>query len=371
MALRIDTVCTRRDMRDFLRVPWDVYKDDPVWVPPLEREIRRTLDPARNPYYRSATLRLFVARRDAVPVARVAVSISSAHAARWGESAAFFGFFECTHDREVARALFTEVERYSAEQGATAIEGPFNPCHYSELGMQCDAYDQEQRFFMTHNPPWYNDLLADCGYHVSSRKYTMRNANVRAYAVAGAPAPDAEPPAHGYTVRCFDARHRTRELERMREVFNDAFYDNWHFLASSREEFLAGSAMLEYVTDPDLVLMLEYDGEVVGVCLLAYDINPMLQRMRGRVRPLPFLFWHRRKRRIRHLILYAGGIRRDHRRGRGSALLLQETMRVASRFDTFEATWMSEENRLARGVAVRMGMEEDRHFLIYRREIPS
>jgi hypothetical protein len=369
MSIHIEIVSDRRGLNAFVRLAADVYRNDPLWVPPLEREVRRTLNPAVNPYYRDATLRLFLAKRDGMPVARLAITISRAHAKRWEEHTAFFGFFESLPDREVSETLFAEAERYCADQGVTAIEGPFNPCHYSELGMLADSFDRAPSFFQTYNPPRYNELLTNLGYTVASRKFTARISDCRTNLQRRHGALERRTQMGDFTIRIFEMKQRKRDLEIMREVFNDAFSDNWHFLPSSKEEFEFAASMLKYVTDPGLILVLEHRGRPVGVTMFVYDINPLIKRMRGRVQPLQLLLYQRRKRRIRGIILYAGGIRKEFRGSRGYALMLHEAARIAMGFDTLECTWISEENDQARAAAANLEMIEDRHYIIYRKQV--
>ncbi len=368
MAISVHIVSDRRDLTEFIRLAADVYRDDPHWIAPLEREVRRTLDPARNPYYRSATLRLFLARRDGRPAARIAITVSQAHADRWGERVAFFGFFEAS-DPEAAAAVFAEAESYCAAEGVTAIEGPFNPCHYSELGMLDDTFDRPPSFFQTYNPSWYNAQLAALGYGMESRKYTARNDDC-AGSIRARYGELADRRQLGeYTIRNFDMKRRVRDLEFMREIFNDSFSENWHFLPSTKEEFAFGASMIAYVTDPELILLLEYRGMPVGVTMFVYDINPLLRPMRGKLRLLQLLGFQRRKRGIRNLILYAGGIKKEFRGSRGYALMLNAALRLASRFDTLECTWVSADNDQARASADKLGLTEDRHYTIYRKQV--
>src|SRR5512140_2208659 len=98
MSCDVRVVRNRALMRAFLQVPFIVRAGDPLYVPPLTAELLRTLNVRRNPYFRSASLRLYVCFRDEAPVARVAVIISRAHEAKFGFRTAFFGFFECLND---------------------------------------------------------------------------------------------------------------------------------------------------------------------------------------------------------------------------------------------------------------------------------
>ena len=173
MTYSVVTVSDKWRMAEFLRLPFDLYRNDPLWVAPLTAEVRRTLDPRKNPYFANASLRLFVCYRAALPVARLAVVISRAHQKAFGKRAAFFGFFESVNDEEAVRHLFAEAEMYGRSENADVLEGPFNPHHYSEIGLQIDRFGTAPSFFQPYNPPFYPDLLEKAGFRISARFQTM------------------------------------------------------------------------------------------------------------------------------------------------------------------------------------------------------
>jgi hypothetical protein len=155
-------------MRDFLDLPDRIYLGDANYVPPLKSEVRRTLDGRKNPYFKGAALQLFVCYADGIPAARIAITINPRHAQKFGERTAFFGFFESTDNPGAVRALFSEATRFCRERRATSLEGPFNPNHYSELGLLLDHFDRPPVFFQTYNPPYYLPLLKGVGFHLSA-----------------------------------------------------------------------------------------------------------------------------------------------------------------------------------------------------------
>ncbi len=363
--------CDRRTWKDFLRLPYIIYEDDNNWVAPIKSEIRRTLDPHRNPYFSNATLQLFVCYRDGNVAARTVVVINRLHEKQSGIKAAFFGFFECVNNLEAARALFGSVEDYCKRNNVELLEGPFNPNHYSELGLQVSAFEKPPTFFQTYNPPYYSDLLEALGFRKSACFFTARNDNAKEYILHRYGSLQKAEVPEEYAVRHFDMRRRNEELENLRDTFNDAFSTNWHYLPVSREEYGFSAKFLRLVTEPELITIVEHCGRPVGVLMCVLDINPPLRRLHGKVGPIKYLRFINDKKKIKNLIVYAVGIRKTHQHMIVFKLLLDAMVRMARNFDTLETTWMSPSNLHAIGASERLGMKPDKHFAIYEKPLKN
>jgi hypothetical protein len=369
MSLTVAAVSDPRRLRDFLMLPFEIYRRDPNWVAPVVSEVRRTLDPKRNPYFAEASLQLFVCYRDKTPAARLALVINRNHEKEFGVRAAFFGFFEAKPDTSAVSALFGTAEKYGRGQGVQVIEGPFNPNHYSELGLQLDGFGTAPSFFQPHNPGYYRDFLELAGFRLSHHFQTMRNDDIGGTIrrrFGSLPEPAA---VDGYVVRSLDTQDLVRELERIREVNNDAFAGNWHFLPLSREEYLFSAKYMNLVTRPDLVKIVEHSREPVAVLHCVLDINPLLKRLRGRVGPLKYLRFLRDRQRIRTLIIYTVAIRPAHRHTRVYQLLQQAFCRMARGFDVLEATWVSPDNIPALRAAESLELRPDKRFGIFEKRL--
>ena len=365
MSYSVRIAYNRRSIKDFFRLPFHLYRGDPNWVAPISSEVRRVLDVRRNPYFANATLKLFICYKGRNPVARTAVVINRLHEEKFGVKAAFFGFFESANDHEAVRHLFEAVERYCKSEKVEFLEGPFNPNHYSELGLQASGYDTPPSFFQTYNPEYYHALLREVGFHVSARMITAKNERVRDYVLQryGTRTPVTE--SQGFRIRSLLLSDLKRELERIRYVFNDAFSANWHFLPESREEYEFSAKFLRLVSSPELIKIVEHRGEPVAVLMCVWDINPLLRRMYGKVGPLKYFHFLHGRKKIRKLIIYAVGIRKSYQRTRAFSLLLDSMCQIALNYDVLETTWMLPENVLATKAAERLGMVPDKHFFIY------
>jgi len=332
MAYSVVPVSDKRRLDEFLRLPFDLYRGDPLWVPPLAAEVRRTLDPERNPYFAAAALRLFVCYRDSLPVARLAVVISGAHREAFGVRAAFFGFFESANDEQAVKHLFAEAETFCLDRNAEILEGPFNPHHYSEIGLQIDRFGTAPSFFQPYNPPYYPELLEQAGYRISARLQTMANDDVARDLVRRFGDLPVTAGGDGYTVRSFSLADKARDLA-------------------------------------DLVKFVEHHGRPVAVLHCVLDINPLLRRWRGAAGPVKLFRFVRGRKAVKTIILFTVAIKREHRRSVVSRLLLAEFCRMARPFARAETTWMSADNRSALKAAASLGMRPDKHFAVYAKEL--
>ncbi|UCG30992.1 MAG: GNAT family N-acetyltransferase [candidate division WOR-3 bacterium] len=366
---KVVSVSDEKVMIDFLELPGRIYEADPNWVAPLESEVRRTLDPHSNPYFTNATLQLFVCYKNDKPSARCVVVINSRHWEKFGEKAAFFGFLEAVKDEESTGRMFDAVERYCRGAGAELIEGPFNPNHYSELGLKIDKFDEAPRFFETYNREYYGKLLEGSGFYRQRLLHTRINTAINDFVLQHYGAVSFPKRSGGFSVRYFNLFNMKAELERIREVYNEAFSDNWHFLPLTREEYSFSAKYLFFITYPKLVVIVENNGEPVGVLQCVLNINPILQPLRGKMKTvnLPKLLLKRR--RIKEIMIYAVGIKKGYQGSRVYKLLLDSMCAIALRYSVLSTTWMSDTNVAAIRVSGHLGLRPYKYYAIYEKKI--
>lgn len=369
MSTLVTVVKNSRQLKDFLRLPHLIYRDDPNWVAPVASEVRRTLNVNKNPYFREATLRLFIASRERLPVARLAIVINELHEKKFGVRSAFFGYFETMNDEEAARSLFAEAEKYCISRGARLLEGPFSPNHYSELGLQLDSFGAPPSFFQPYNPPYYRQLLETLGFRPSARFWTMKNSHIRDYVRRRYGLSRKPCGRNGYSVRSLSPTDLETELERFREVNNDAFDSNWHFLPLSQAEYAFASKYMKLVTRPDLIKIVEHKGRPVAVLHCVLDINPLLKNLNGQVGPIKWVKFMMARRTTKKLIIYSVAIKKAYQHTRVSYLLLEALCEMVQDFDVLETTWLSSENIPAVKAAESLGMRPNKHFAIYEKGI--
>lgn len=364
MEYRVITVSKSRELKDFLNLPYSIYAGNKFWVPPITSEIARVLNSKKNPYFKNASLRLFNCYKMNKIVSRVSIVINQEYEKKFGVKSAHFGFFESKKDSNAVKFLFNEIEHYCQQYGIEKIEGPFNPNHYSELGLLLNCYEETPVFFEPYNPIYYKELLENAGFSISKILHTRINPNVGQYLKNRYPN-GISVKLKNAVIRSFNIKDKEADLENLRQIYNDAFFNNWHFLHVSRDEYVFSSQHLNLVTPPDLIKFLEIDNETVGAIHFALDINPLLKNFNGRFHLLKYLRFLRMKKKLTNLIFFAVGIKGNQKHTRAYAMLLNESIKIAKKYNVLSTTWMDAENKLSINASERLGVKPKKEFAIF------
>jgi hypothetical protein len=163
-AVTVYPVTNRHDIKKFIDIPWHVYVNDPMWVPPLRLE-RRWHFSKSNPFFEHGEWQAWIAYRNMQPVGRISAQIDQLHRQRYGEDTGHFGLLESVNDKEVFAALMKTAEKWLSERGTKHVSGPFNLSINQECGVLVNGFDTPPMVMMPHSPKWYGQLLEDQGYY--------------------------------------------------------------------------------------------------------------------------------------------------------------------------------------------------------------
>lgn len=351
--------------KDFFSIPLTIYRNDACWVAPQPTEVRRILNAGKNPYFAHASLKIFICYADGVAVGRSILVVNPKHWEKWKSKTAFFGFFESLNDLEAAQALFHRLEDESRASGADALEGPFNPNHYSELGILLDRFDEPPLFFDTYNPSYYPSLLQQCGFEVSHRLHTTINKDIQRTLTKGICGLKPGKIDKDVSIRTFNIWRLKRDLEIVREINNDAFEDNWPFLPLSKEEYTFSAKYLFLVTSPSMILIAEHQGKPVGVIQFVINLNRQIKSYQGNLKPLDLLTLLLKRRQNKELIAYAGGVKKAYQQTQIAALLMHASTNIIKKYAAYSTTWISEDNKASQQITNAWEMEPNKHFAIY------
>lgn len=348
MSLQIRQVRTRRDLARFQRLPWQIYRGDRQWVPPLLSQERGLLWPGRHPFHDHALTALFVAWEGTRPVGRIGACLNEQHNVFQGERAGFFGFFESVDDPDVAVALVSAAAAWLKEQGMEILRGPCNWSTNETCGLLIDGFDSPPMVMMTYNPPYYAPLLEKAGLRkakdlVAFEIFTTGEEPARVARIASRVAERA-----GVTIRCMDKRRYAGEIARVKGIYNEAWRGNWGFVPMTAAEFDHLGKEVKSVVDPRLVLIAEHQGEAVAFALSLPNVNSVLARINGRMFPFGFIkaLWYGR--RISEARLLTLGVKEGFRRRGIEAVLMLESFRQGKMagYTHGEMGWVLEDNAL-------------------------
>lgn len=231
--MKVRPVESRADLTRFIKYPFEKYRDDPHWVPPLIFDERRKFDPRKNPFYEHARVALFLVERGGEAVGRIAAIDDDNHNAIHDENLIFFGFFEA-EDQEVAETLLGRVEEWGRGLDRNAVRGPVNPSMNDGAGLQVDAFDTEPFVMMPYNPPEYPQYVEGAGYEKIKDLYAYifeRDWDVgeRIGRIAKLVRRRYNPAVRTADMKNFDA-----ELKLLKRLYNEGWVENWGFVSTPR-----------------------------------------------------------------------------------------------------------------------------------------
>jgi GNAT superfamily N-acetyltransferase len=334
--IEISEVTTRRERSAFIKFQWQIYPNDPAWVPPLIIERKAFLDRRRHPFYQHGDAALFLASRSrgSEIVGRIMASDDPNYNSLHQSNVGCFGLFESIDNHDVAAALFEAAASWLGAKGRTEMMGPIDYSTNYVCGLLIDGFQFPPTILTAHNPPYYQRLIESCGFIKAKDWYAWwfadpakAVAHLRRLAVRF----KARCPA---TIRTANLRNLRDESRRLREIYNQAWEKNWGFVPFTEAEIEFMTKELKPVLVSEFAWIAEVEKEPVGFVLALPDINVVLRDLNGRLTRfglpiglIKLLFYKKRMRKGRLIAL--GVVQKYRRYGIAEMLVLrvmEETM---------------------------------------------
>ena len=373
-AVSIDPVTTKRQQKQFLALPWKLYKNDPVWVPPLRQNQKEMVGYKHHAFYDDAEAQTFIAYKDGEPVGRISSILNHAHNRRHNEERGFFGFFETIDDTEVAHGLFDAARAWLAERDVHLVRGPLNPSMNYEIGLLVEGFERSPTFMMTYNPPYYQKLIEDYGFVKAQDAYSFildrsmhpeseDDAMLQKLKFVGEEAKKR----FGVSFRQFDRKNFKQDVLTFLEIYNESLGGTWGYVPLSQGEIDHMSKSLKTLIEPDITSVAMVEGRVVGATFGMLDFNPRIREIDGRLFPFGWIKLLTGRKNITRIRMLSTNVRPEYQRwGVGLLVMLDLYDRmIDSWLEEIEFSWVLESNDLSRKTIERAGSKRVCTFRIY------
>ncbi|MCF7859305.1 MAG: GNAT family N-acetyltransferase [Candidatus Cloacimonetes bacterium] len=350
-------VKTKSDLNKFIKFPFELYKNDPCWVPPLISDQKIFFDPKKNPYFKHSEVQLFLAYKADKLVGRISAQTNKNHNNVHKDKVGFFGFFECIDDQQVADALFDAARNWLKEKDLNIMRGPASFSVNDECGLLMDNFALSPVVMMTYNPQYYLKIFDNYGLE-KAMDLLAYNAKVKP------PPPRLKKLANKiekrgqFTVRNLKTKNKKRlrkDIEKIFSIYEEAWSNNWGYVPMSAEEFdLLVDSLLPIIL-PEMIFIAEIEDEAVGLLVTIPDYNFVLKKMKGRMLPLGWLKFLLNKNRIPRLRVVIMGVL-DEFKGRGIDVVMyckihEVAGKYKNKFKEAEFSWILESNSMMNKIA--------------------
>jgi GNAT superfamily N-acetyltransferase len=374
-GLEIRPVHSKRDLMQFIKLPFRLYADEPNWVPPLISERKMHLNRTKNPFFEHADAEYFLAERDGKVVGRITAQVDfrywEFHDVKWG----FFGFFECEDDPEVAAALLDTAEGWLTAYGCDRMVGPWDFSTNDEGGVLIEGYERPAIILMPWSHRHYPALLEGAGLrkamdllmwelHIEGRQ------NVHPAIWEMAAKVETE---HGIVCRPMRKKDLENEVTKFMEVYNAAWEKNWGFVPLTDAEVRHYAKTLKPVLSEHWAMIAERTdtGEVVGAALTLPDFNQVLSKIHGRLLPVGWAKALLAQRKIDRVRVFALGVKPEYQHTGVAARFYEMHFDSAERTPQTwgEMGWILETNEPMNRAMEGMGGKVVRRYRVYEREL--
>jgi len=353
--IEVSEVTSRQERDVFIKFQWQVYSNDPAWVPPLIIERKAFLHRKRHPFYRHGDAALFLARRNGEIVGRIMASDDPNYNSLHQSNVGCFGLFESIDDCDVAAVLFDAVASWLRKKGRTEMMGPIDYSTNYVCGLLIEGFQFSPTILTAHNPPYYQHLIESCGFTKAKDWYawwfadpSKAVAHLRRLATRfNTRCPAVIRPANLKTLR--------QESRRLREIYNQAWEKNWGFVPFTEAEIEYMTKELKPLLVPEFAWIAEIGNEPVGFTLALPDVNVVLRDLNGRLTrfglPIGLIKLLLYKKRVEKGRLIALGVIEKYRRAGIAEMLVLRVL---------------EETMIKRGITGELSMTLEDNFMINR-----
>src|SRR6478672_5554780 len=376
-AVTIRPVRNKKDKKAFVDFAWEVYKDDPHWVPPLKDEVHGLITPGKNPWFEHARAQLWLAERSGKVVGRISAQVDELVQEHMGKGTGNWGMFEAL-DAEAAAALIGTAEDALRERGMTRALGPISLSIWDEPGLEIEGFDEDPTAMMGHHRPEYRAWIEAAGYEKAKDLLTYEvdiahweDPKINRLIAAG------ERNEH-IRIRMVDKSKFDEEARTILNILNEAWSNNWGYVPLTEAEIAYAGKKLKPIIYPELVRIAELDGEPVAFMLTIPDINELTKDLNGELFPFNFikLLWRLRKPRVQRARVPLMGVARKLHGSRMASMLAFMLIEFTRRdcvgkvgIETGEFGWILEDNKGMLSIAELPGARVNHRYRIFEKSL--
>lgn len=359
----------------FLRMPLLIYRDDKIWVQPLDSDIEEVFDPKRNKRFRKGeAIRWILEDEKGVAVGRVAAFVDPVTFKMGEPPVGGIGFFECINSQEAANMLLDAAKQWLQAKGMEGVDGPVNFGDRDRWWGCLKEGFMEPTYCMNYNPAYYNDLFEGYGFQNYFNQYTYTRP-ISYEGLAGALVERGirleANPSYQFT------HANLKDLDKLAHDFNVVFNKAWGKYVGAGDMTLANTKLLiksmKPILDEELLYFAYHEGEPIGFFIMIPDLNQVARLLNGRFDwwgKLKFAYYLKVRRRARRAVgIIFGVVPEFHGKG-VDAGMIRAFGRVATsktfNYNELEFNWVGDFNPVMMRLMTQIGCTVCKRHITYR-----
>ncbi|MDX1278761.1 GTP cyclohydrolase [Oceanihabitans sediminis] len=324
--ISIRQVRTKKEYKEFVKFPFQLYKDSKYWVPPIISQELKTFDQKENPVFNDADAYFFLAYKGNKIVGRVAAIINWLEVNKQNEKKMRFGWFDFIDDLEVSKALLDKVAEIGEENNLEYLEGPVGFSNLDKVGVLTEGYDVIGTMITWYNHPYYVTHLEKHNYRPEKEwiesHFPFSNIDPEVFSKADALI------RKRYQVHVKDFT-KTKEVmpyaDEMFDLFNKSYASLSSFveITDIQKEYFK-KKFIGFINPEYIKYVFDKDDKMIAFAIVMPSFSKALQEINGKLFPFGFLKLLKAKKESKDVIFYLIGILPEYQNKGITAVIFSE-----------------------------------------------
>ncbi|MDP5082105.1 MAG: GNAT family N-acetyltransferase [Winogradskyella sp.] len=324
--ITIKEATSKKDMKAFVMFPFELYKDSKYWIPPIIKQELETFNKDKNPIFKDAEARFFIAYKAGKIVGRIATIVNWLEVDLQSIKKMRFGWFDFIDDLEVSKALLETAETIGKEHQLSYTEGPVGFSNLDKVGVMTEGFDHVATMITWYNHPYYVDHYKAHGYRVekeySESKFPFKNVKPEFFKKA------QELIKQRYKLTALSLT-KTEEVmpyaDRMFDLFNESYASLSSFvqITDIQKEYFK-KKFISFINPEYIKFVVDDNDNLIGFAVVLPRFSGALQKAKGNLFPFGFSYILNAKRNSKEVIFYLIGIHPDFQNKGVHAVIFNE-----------------------------------------------
>jgi GNAT superfamily N-acetyltransferase len=291
--IEIKPVQTKKEEHIFLAFPWRIYKNDPLWVPPLIPERAKAIDPKQGLFFKDGTAEFFLALKNGKPAGTLCLAEDKNNTRTRGYPECMYGFVECIEDYAVFKSMFDFAGTWARAREMKSLYGPYNLDREDSRGILIEGRDRPPAILCGHQPPYYQTFFEQYGFEKNGEDglayaidIDLNNPKIQRLSHLADLVRKKHPE---FKVRGANIEDVDNEIDRIVYLQNEGLKHMPEHVPYTRSDIETMINPLIAIADMDLILFAEVDGKPAGFFPGVPNFNEVVIHLNGLRYPWDYL----------------------------------------------------------------------------------
>ena len=324
-------VHSKKDLKKFVKFPFQLYKDSNYWVPPIISQEMETFDKKKNPIFNDADASFFLAYKNDEIVGRVAAIINWLEVNNQKQKKMRFGWFDAIDDIDVTTALLEKVNEIGKSNGLDFIEGPVGFSNLDKVGVMTEGFEYLGNMITWYNYPYYAEHFKELGYKdeklYSESRFPFSNVKTDFFMKA------QELIKKRYGLKALTFKKASDVMpyaDKMFDLFNETYSSLSSFVAITdiQKEYFK-KKFISFVNPEYINFVVDKEDKLVAFAIVMPSFSKALQKTKGTLFPFGFRHILHAKKHSKDVVFYLIGVHPEYQNKGVHSVIFKEY------YDTF------------------------------------